>query len=546
MDTKLIISPKPSYIRVGEKFFDFDGFKNFPDSLMEIFEIPRGKWKIVKVEENGNGLRVSKPGEVLIWGDARVAYATLVQLIAQTKKKIPEIEIEENFDFEFRAYHMDIARGGVPKVETFKKILRWLFLLKYTHFGIYFEDLFDWQKYPSLGAHRGKLKREELEEIINYAKKLGVDVFPSLELTGHMEHILSLKEFRRFSEWHNPHEGCIDLSNRNAREFTYELLEEVINFFPSKYVHVGGDETWALGRGKSLNTTWKFQGVELYESHYEKLTQMVKDHGKIPMAWGDMLTGMYLSKSERKLWSKLAKSKVWQGALIANWDYAPRNVEEFEKEIELLKSRKQIISPGFSNWNTFYPDFSVALSNVRNFLEAAKNKGINSYMVTSWGDDGQECLFSFLPPMLVATAEYACGNNNWEESWKKLAEESEDAFAVRVMFGNAKIGELKRFLFSELRSPKPMQLSSTTIELWEKAVEFSKHVKLEDDMRFIVNLLECGVRMARKELSKENLMDLSEEFITLWKAERKPEGLKNIVAKFWAMAGILSLRYNRM
>lgn len=52
----------------------------------------------------------------------------------------------------FQRYHLDIARGGVPKVGTSKRILRWLFLLKYNYFAVYSEDLLYWRKYPQIGS----------------------------------------------------------------------------------------------------------------------------------------------------------------------------------------------------------------------------------------------------------------------------------------------------------------------------------------------------------------------------------------------------------
>lgn len=117
--------------------------------------------------------------------------------------------------------------------------------------------------------------------MVDYGKRLGIEVFPSLELLGHMENILMLPEFRKYSEWHRPSEGCLDVSNEEAKNFAYELLEETVEFFKdAEYIHIGGDETWALGRGKSLNKTWKFEGTKLYEEHYKKLIEIVKEREK--------------------------------------------------------------------------------------------------------------------------------------------------------------------------------------------------------------------------------------------------------------------------
>ncbi|MCI4439295.1 family 20 glycosylhydrolase, partial [archaeon] len=316
------IVPEPKKLEFSGNWLRFDGFQNFNEFLSNEFNVPKGSWKISKVSKAGTGLEVLN-GEIKIWGDENICNATIIQLLKQNPSYIPEVEIEEEFKFSFRGYHLDIARGGVPKVETFKKLLRWLFLLKYNYFAIYFEDLFPWKKYPQIGVHRGRLSEEELNEIVNYGRKLGIDVFPSLELAGHMEHILSLPEFWEYSEWHNPGEGCLDVSNEKAREFAYDLLKEVVERSPSKYIHVGGDETWAMGRGRSLNKTWQFEGPKLYELHHRNMVGIVKEKGKVPLLWGDMLTGMYLrEEKEKSKWSEIFESPIWEGVIIANWDYS--------------------------------------------------------------------------------------------------------------------------------------------------------------------------------------------------------------------------------
>ena len=129
------IVPEPVKLKTTDKFFYFDGFSNFPEFLSKEFNIPKGTWTIKKVEREGTGLKICDK-TVEIWGNENICYATLIQIIKQTKTKLPELLVEEKFTFKFRGFHLDIARGGVPKVETFKRILRWLFLLKYNYFAI--------------------------------------------------------------------------------------------------------------------------------------------------------------------------------------------------------------------------------------------------------------------------------------------------------------------------------------------------------------------------------------------------------------------------
>lgn len=544
----MMIVPEPKMMKVGKKRYSFDGFSNLPAFLKREFEIKSGKWRIEKIDRPGNGVKITD-GKAQIWGDEFTSYATLIQIVRQFEDVLPEIEVEESFKFKFRGYHLDIARGGVPNLNTFKSLLRWLFLIKYNYFAIYFEDLFPWKIDPEIGKRRGRLTTDEMEEIMDYGKSLGIEVFPSLELTGHMEHILSLPKYHEFSEWHRPSEGCLDLSNKAASDFAIKLLEEVVEFFPSKYIHIGGDETWALGRGKSLNKKWEFEGHKLYESHYDRMIKIVKSHGKMPMMWGDMLTGMYLSKAESEKWQEVLKSKIWDEVDIANWDYSPNKKTFFKDKINSFGKRKasQIACPGLSDWNTFYPDFKTALSNVKNFIGAAKDENLPGFMVTSWGDDGQECLFSFLNPLILATMEIAEGNGRWEEKWVALNGEDEKITNVRKIFGNSEISTmtLKRALFGDLYPLYKIKDEKQKIKNeFERALEETKNIILPDDLEFLRQMIEVTVSLMNGKARSSDFISLSNMYSKLWLKERKPEGLEYLLPRFWGMAGVVDLTCN--
>jgi hexosaminidase len=378
--TGISLLPEPRRLEATGATFPFDGFNRseggLPAFIAREFDIPQGRWKVRKVDaagRTGSGLQVTE-GEVVCWGQDSVAYATIVQLLRQGRDRLPEIAVEHAFHFPFRGFHLDIGRGGVPTVETFKRLLRWLFVCQYNYLGIYFEDLFPWSAYPQIGAHRGRLAPDELRETIDYGAQLGIEVFPSLELAGHMEHILALPEFMSLSEWHWPREGCLDLSNEKACELAYDLLREVVAFFPSRYVHVGGDETWSLGRGKGLDKTWAYDGPALYERHHRRLIEIVCQAGKEPIIWGDIIAGSIqmgdmISKEAAAKWTVLLDSDAWQPALIANWDYHPAAPPDYFKgRMKPFQERglRQIASTSTRSEGKYYPNFSRGINNNRN------------------------------------------------------------------------------------------------------------------------------------------------------------------------------------
>jgi hexosaminidase len=562
---KIFIVPEPKRLEFMGKWLEFKGFENFPEFLSQEFHIPKGSLRIRKIEKKGNGIEI-KEDEVIIWGDENIAYATILQLLMQNPNKLPKVIIEEEFSFKFRGYHLDIARGGVPHLREFKRILKWLFILKYNYFAIYFEDLFPWKKYPEIGALRGRLTEEEIREIINYGRRLNIEVFPSLELCGHMENILVLPNFMKFSEWHRPNEGCIDVSNDEARKFTYELLEEVINFFPSKYVHIGGDETWALGRGRSLDKEGIFKGPELFEMYHRNLIYKVKESGKIPMVWGDMLTGMYLREEEKERWRIVLESNIWDETVIANWDYTHLPQDHFQNKINMFGKRKEkeLACPGLSNWNRFYPNFDIALTNITNFLIPARKEKLPGFLLTSWGDDGAECLYSFLDPLILATMEIAEGNGNWEEKWLALKREDKEVLEVRKTLGQNDIAETIKHVFlgdqiyryaTEILKDKERKstgdfwadyyLGITSLlsnkeklkDKYEEVLNAVSHVNLPEDLSLIRDMLKISLNRVKGRLKFSDFISFGNKYAELWLSERKKENLEKVINKIYGAGG---------
>jgi len=379
---------------------------------------------------------------------------------------------------------------------------------------------------------------------VEYGRRLGIEVFPSLELSGHMERILVLPRYRAYSEWH-PHEGILgsgvlDLSNPEARRFAEDLLEEAIAKTGSGYIHIGGDETWTLGRGKSLDRLGRFEGPRLYAEHHSRLIEIVRRHGKTPIIWGDMISGVFLRELgiEKSYWEELLSEPIWREALIANWDYSPRDKEYFKRSIRVFKDRgfRQIVCPGLWNWNLFYPDFDRALANLRGFLGAAREEGVEGFMVTAWGDDGCECLYSYIYPLILAAMEIAEGSGRWEEKWVALKGEDRETLEFRKMLGRSEVTRaVKEFI---ARGAKPGG------EVASELVKILNHIgdkPLSRDLMFMKRIIETMVRALEDRVVVSDLIGLANEYAALWLSERKRENLEYVYSKFWITASKLEL-----
>ena len=533
----VLITPEPRYIQFTGEWLRFDGFKNLPAHILRDFNIPEGSWE-VKVSKGAEGTCNLKVDDGVVYGegDEAVCYATVVQLAMQRSGYMPRVEVREELRFRIRGFHLDIARGGVPTVDTFKRIIRWLFLLKYNYLFIYFEDLFPWRSLPDVGVHRGRLSEDEWRSIVEYGKSYWVTVAPSLELLGHMENILSLPKYAKYRElWWVPRDGTLNASDPEARNLAVAMLKDALSQTEAGLIHIGGDETWSLGRGRSLDKSgFVFKGPELYLSHYGELISIVEAGGKTPVVWGDMLTGIYLPEEERQLWGRVIGDPMWNRVIIANWNYDPRDVEFFKHLIDLVAHYdRQLACPGLANWNRFYPDFDTALTNIKNFLAAARERGLLGFLITAWGDDGEECLFTYLTPLLLASMEYAEGSGNWEAKWLRLSGEGEDVLNARKALGRSRIvNNIKKVIYLDrLWELPPEDRNSLKAELGNvlKALE---GVKLPEDLQFIKMLYEVALKVLNNEARPEDYDALIDLYSRLWLSERKPEGLANIIGRF--------------
>ena len=322
-------------------------------------------------------------------------------------------------------------------------------------------------------------------------------------------------------------------------------MAEVIDFFPSNYIHIGGDEPWALGRGKGLDHEGIYRGPELYRDHHAKLIEMVRSAGKTPMLWGDMISGSIMmgemvSDAAKARWATILDDPIWRDTVIANWKYNPKDdAEWFEREIELFRSRgmEQLACTGLRNSEGFYPRFGWALHNNQEFLEAARRTKLPGFLVTSWG---APCLYSFLNPLMLACSEFGVSRDpDWQAKWCALTGEPAELAVARESLGS----DIDSTLLMEALYRRPAYTSlppdkriETLADLKRVAGEINK-ATLPDDLEFIRHLVQVGISIFEGEVQSRDILDLAARYADLWRAERKPEGLDMEIARMWGAAG---------
>ena len=265
--------------------------------------------------------------------DEGIYYAmqTLKQLLTPVKyfdsPAISCMEVKDYPQFEWRGLMLDVSRHFFTK-DSVKKILDIMAMHKMNKFHWHLTDGIGWRiqidKYPMLtekGAWRvvqpgvadwnqyetcirssdgskyygGFYTKDDIREIIRYAAERYIEVIPEIEMPGHSQAALQCYPELQCTGAHNS--GVYCAGNEKTFEFLQNVLYEVMDLFPSKYIHIGGDEvgktSWlncalCQKRMKSLKIT---TGEELQSYFITRIEKFVNLHGKKLIGWDEILEG---------------------------------------------------------------------------------------------------------------------------------------------------------------------------------------------------------------------------------------------------------------
>ena len=195
------------------------------------------------------GVTIQAAGEAGVFYGLQTLRQLLPAEIYQKKQvegvawTIPCVEITDSPRFEWRGMMLDVARHYQP-VDFIHKYIDLMAIHKLNRFHLHLTDHNAWRveikKYPELTAKGSGGKfytQKELRDIVLYAAKQHIVVIPEIESPGH-----SGAALRVHPEWRTGH--AVNLQETTIAAF-HTIFKEVMEIFPSEYIHVGGDEVWA-------------------------------------------------------------------------------------------------------------------------------------------------------------------------------------------------------------------------------------------------------------------------------------------------------------
>jgi hexosaminidase len=279
---------------------------------------------------------------------------TLIQLLPADNNKpqtinqqleIPYVSINDHPRFEYRGMHLDCGRHFFP-VSFIKKYIDFIALHKMNYFHWHLTEDQGWRieikKYPKLtevGAWRngtiighypgkgndgihygGYYTQDEIKDVIAYAAKRYITIIPEIEMPGHSSAAIAaypyLSCFPDEPTKHNPRTTWSgDSTGKQVQQswgvfpdvfcagkestfkFLEDVLDEVMKLFPSKYIHVGGDECPKVNWKRCPLCQKRIQDEHLkdeegLQSYFiQRIEKYINSKGKILIGWDEILEG---------------------------------------------------------------------------------------------------------------------------------------------------------------------------------------------------------------------------------------------------------------
>ncbi|MEP6584426.1 MAG: family 20 glycosylhydrolase [Ginsengibacter sp.] len=320
---------------------------------------------------------------------------TLIQLLPLKKSavlSIPYISIKDYPRFQYRGMHLDVGRHFFP-ADYIKKYIDYLALYKYNSFHWHLTEDQGWRieikKYPKLtsvggfrngtiiGHHPGKgntneryggfYTQEEIKEVVKYAADRYITIIPEIEMPGHSSAAIAAypqlscfpDESTKISSrtpWAGSRDGkqvqqtwgvFEDVFCPSDYTFTFleDVLDEVMDLFPSKYIHIGGDECPKAAWKRSEFCQQLIKDSNLKDEHglqsyfISKIEKYLNSKGRNIIGWDEILEGGLAQNATVMSWrgeeGGIAAAKQQHNVIMTPDKYCYLNYSQTKNEDSL-------------------------------------------------------------------------------------------------------------------------------------------------------------------------------------------------------------------
>ena len=267
----------------------------------------------------------------------------------------------------------DISRGPISTVAYIKKQIARMAELKINYLSFYIEHVVQPLSHPDFAPKDGKLTIAQIKELSAYAATYHMQLIGSFQSFGHFEKILSLPQYRSMGE----SSSLISPRDPKARKFLADVIGEMCDAFSAPWFNVNCDETFGLGKGRSKAYVDSVGVAKFYADHLKFLYDVVKQHGKQLMMWGD------IALQHEDVLDMLPKDVIY-----LTWEYGDQ--PDFDAWTKPFAKRglEFMVCAGILNSYRMFPDMTMAKANINGFFRQGKADGATGAFTTIWDDGG--------------------------------------------------------------------------------------------------------------------------------------------------------------
>ena len=316
-----VVIPVPSDVKIADGKYVYTTEPAVKSSIVKGIEGGREAY-VLKVTPKGVTIKAASEAGLFYAGQ------TLRQMTGNGKvKEIQCCEIKDYPRFPYRGLHVDVSRH-FRSVDFLKKQIDAMARFKMNKMHIHLTDAAGWRlqvdAYPRLtefaawrpnetwkewwsgdrkyceegsaGASGGYYTKDDIKELLEYAKARHIEIIPEIELPSHSEEVLAAyPELGCSGEPYKDSEFCV--GNEASFEFLETVLAEVIELFPSEYIHIGGDEAgkqhWqTCPKCQQRMQEEGFDSVDQLQSYMvQRIEKFVNSKGRRIIGWDEILEG---------------------------------------------------------------------------------------------------------------------------------------------------------------------------------------------------------------------------------------------------------------
>jgi hypothetical protein len=289
---------------------------------------------------------------------------------------LPKGTIRDWPAMQYRGIDDDLSRGPFPTLEFQKHQIRVFASFKANIYSPYFEHTLLYPDHPLPAPPGSALTPAEAAELVAYARQYHVTIVPEQEAFGHLHHVLKYDLYQDAAE--TPHGHVLAPGQASTLPLIKDWFTQIAKEFPSPFIHIGADETFDLGRGRTQQRVQEQGYGPVYMDFLKQIHDELAPLNRRLLFWGD------IGDKNPDSISALPKDMI-----AVPWGYGAH--ENFDKMIEPFSKAgiETWVAPGDSNWNEVYPASKTAFWNIQGFIREGQKLGSTGALTTVWNDDGE-------------------------------------------------------------------------------------------------------------------------------------------------------------